>query len=124
MPENTTPPHIESSYLYCDSGGFVWMRAVLKDCIEARGLWTGPDKLYYITFKELKAFRCAIESFLPELRGRRLLLHEDNHVMVGILTHLTSRSLAMMFELRKIFLLAEEHVISIRTKYIRSATNV
>ena len=55
---------IESSYLHCDSSGFGW-GAVLNDCVEARGFWTGPDKLQHITFKELKVVRCAIESFLP-----------------------------------------------------------
>jgi len=100
------------------------MRAVLNDCIEARGFWTGPDKLKHITFKELKAARCAIESFLPELKGRRLLLHEDNQPLVGVLTHITSRSLAMMSELMKLFLLTDEQDISFRTKYIHSAANV
>jgi hypothetical protein len=114
---------IESSYLHCDSSGFGW-GAVLNDCIEARGFWTGPDKLQHITFKELKAVRCAIESFLPEVKGRRLLLHEDNQSVVGVLTHLTSRSPAMMSELRKLFLLTDEHDICIRTRYIRSAANV
>jgi hypothetical protein len=68
---------IESSYLHCDSSGFGW-DAVLNDYIEYRGFWTGPDKLKHITFTELNVVRCAIESFLLELKGRRLLLHEDN----------------------------------------------
>jgi hypothetical protein len=72
----------------------------------------------------LKAVRCAIESFLSELRGRRLLLHEDNPSVVGVLTHLTSRSPAMMSELLKLFLLPDESGISIRTKYIHNAANV
>ena len=55
---------IESSYLHCGSNGFGW-GAVLNECIEARGCWTGPDKLQHINFKELKAVRCAMESFLP-----------------------------------------------------------
>ncbi len=74
--------------------------------------------------KELKAVRCAIESFLLELKGRRLLLHEDNLSVVGVLTHLTSRSPVMMFELRKLFLLTDENDIRIRTQYIRSAANI
>ncbi len=61
-----------------------------------RGFWTGPNKLQHITFKELIAVRCAIESFLPKVKGRRLLLHEDNQSVVGVLTHLTSLSPAMM----------------------------
>jgi hypothetical protein len=59
---------------------------------------------------------CAIESFLPELIGRRLLLHEDKQPVVGVLTHLTSRSPAMMSELRKLFYPTDENDIRIRTQ--------
>ena len=38
--------------------------------------------------------------------------------MVGVLTHLTFRSPSMMSELRKLFLLTDEHDISIKTKCI------
>jgi hypothetical protein len=65
---------IENAYLHCDSSGYGW-GAVLNDCVEARKFWTAPDPPQHITFKELKAVRCAIQSFLPELKGRRLLLH-------------------------------------------------
>ncbi len=68
---------VESSFLHCDSDGFGW-GAVLNDCIEARGFWAGPVKLQHVTFKEFKTVRYAIESFLPELKGRRLIFHEDN----------------------------------------------
>jgi hypothetical protein len=44
--------------------------------------------------------------------------------VVGVLTHITSRSPAVMSELRKLFLLTGEHDISIKTKFIRSAANV
>ncbi len=43
----------------------------------------------HITFKELKVVRCSIQAFLPELKGRRLLLHEDSQTVIGVLTHLT-----------------------------------
>ena len=43
---------------------------------------------------------------------------------MGVLTHLTSRSLAMMSEMRRVFLLSDEHGISIKTGYIRNAANV
>ena len=72
----------------------------------------------------MKAVRCAIESFLPELKGRRLLLHEDNQSVTGVLTHLTSKSHAMMCKLRKLFLLVDEFDIKIKTKYIRSASYI
>ena len=83
-----------------------------------------PDLDEHITLKELKAVRCAIQSFLPELKGKRLLLHEDNQSVIGVLTHLTSRSPTMMCELQKPFLLIDTYDIKIRTLYIRSAANV
>ncbi len=59
---------VENAYLHCDSSGLGW-GAVLNDCVEARGFWTNPDLGEHITFKEFKAVRCAIQSFLPELKG-------------------------------------------------------
>jgi hypothetical protein len=113
----------ENAYIHCDSSGYGW-GAVLNNCVEARGFWSMPDLEEHITFKELKAVRCAIQAFLPELKGKRLLLHEDNQSVIGVLTHLTSRSPTMMCELRKLFLLTDTYDIKIRTKYIRSAANV
>ena len=83
-----------------------------------------PDIEEHITFKDLKAVRCAIQAFIPELKGRRLLLHEDNQSVIGVLTHLTSKSPTMMCELRKLFLLIDTYDIKIRTQYIKSAANV
>ena len=68
--------------------------------------------------------RYAIQAFLPELKRRRLLLHEDNQSVIGVLTHLNSKSPTMMCELRKLFLLIETYDIKIRTQYIWSAANV
>ena len=68
--------------------------------------------------------RCAIKFFLPELKGSRLLIHEANQSMANVLNHLMSRSLVMMSELRKLFLLTDENDIMIRTQYIRSAANI
>ena len=83
-----------------------------------------PDLDEHITFEKLKAMRCVIKAFLPELKGKRLLLHEDNQSVIGVLTHLTSRSPTMMCELRKLFLLTDTYDIKIRTKCIRIAAIV
>jgi len=37
----------------------------------------------------VESVRYAIESFLPEVMGKRILLHEDNQAVVSVLTHLT-----------------------------------
>eukprot|EP00873_Tetraselmis_striata_P046068 jgi/Tetstr1/466332/TSEL_010863.t1 len=91
---------------------------------QARGFWYEDDRAHHITWKELRAVRHAVESFLAPLRGRRVLLHEDNTAVVAALTNLTSRSPVMMEELRKLWHLPDIHDISIRPRYIQSAANV
>jgi hypothetical protein len=69
---------------------------VLNEQLEARGLLSTANKQYYIIWKELKAVRLAVLSILPLPRGRKVLLHEDNQAVVVVLSHLTSRSPAVM----------------------------
>jgi len=63
----------------------------------------------------MMAVCCAVKYFLHKLKGRRLFLHEDNQSVAGVLTYLTSRSPAMMSELRNIFLLTDGNDIRMRT---------
>ena len=114
---------VETAYLHVDSSGYGW-GAVLNDRLHARGFWTPPDLDQHITFKELKAVRYAVLSFLSHLRGRQVLLHEDNQAVVSVLTHLTTKSADMMSELRKLWFLLDTNDIHIRTRYIRSAANI
>ena len=114
---------LESVYLHCDSSQYGW-GAVLNDQYEARGFWYDGDRAMHITFKELKAVRLAVRTFLPYLSGRWVLLHEDNQAVVAVLTHLTSRSPAMMAELRKLWWILDTQEITILPRYIRSAANI
>ena len=114
---------VETAYLHVDSSDFGW-GAVLNETFEARGFWYEDDRAEHITFKELKAVRYAVMTFLEELRGRRVLLHEDNQAVVSIVTHLTSRSPRLMTELRKLWFILDEADIHLRPRYIRSAANV
>ena len=114
---------VETAYVHCDSSGYGW-GGVLNQRLEARGFWMGDDRSQHITWKELKAVRRTVESFLPMLRGRRVVLHEDNQSVIGVLTGLTSRSPVMMTELRKLFCLLDSNGITLRPTYIRSAANV
>jgi hypothetical protein len=68
--------------------------------------------------------RLAIESFLPQLRGRNVLLHEDNTAVVATLSKLTTRSPVMMIELRRPMHLLDVNDINIRHRCIRSAANI
>ena len=101
-----------------------WAGAVFKKRVDARGFSLVPDLDQHITFKDLKAVKCVIKSFIPELKGIRLLLNEDNQREIGVLTNLTSTSPDMMCELRKLFLLNDEFDIKIKTTCIRIATNI
>ena len=114
---------VDTAYIHCDSSSYGW-GAVLNDDVTAKGIWTTPDREEHITYKELKAVRFAVQSFLPRLRGRRVLLHEDNQAVVRILTTLTSRSPALMNELRKLWYLLDTNDIIIRPRYIQSAANI
>jgi hypothetical protein len=80
--------------------------------------------LQHIVFKELNAVRVVIESFLRELKEIWLLLNKDSQIVMRMLTHLTSWSPAKMSKLRKLFLLNNEHDISIKIRKNRSAANV
>jgi len=114
---------VETAYLHTDSSGYGW-GGVLNDLKTARGFWYDTDRASHITFKELKAVRLAIESFLPDLMGRSVLLHEDNQAVVSVLTHYTTRSPQMMVELRKLWYLLDTNSIQLRPRYIRSAANI
>jgi hypothetical protein len=73
----------------------------------------------HITWKELRAVRHAVESLLPQLRGRYVLLHEDNTAVDTTLTKLTTRSPVMMTELRRLWYLLDTNDVNIRPRYIR-----
>jgi hypothetical protein len=82
----------------------------------AIGTWSFLSHAYQqqlIVWKKLKAVQLAVLSFLPLLRGRKVLLHENNQAVVDVLSHLASRSLAMMDELRKLCELVDINNISI-----------
>jgi hypothetical protein len=77
---------IETAYLHADSNDYGWGAVLNTDAnYQARGFWTATDRLHHITWKELRAIRHAVESFPPYLKGRRVLLHEDNTAVVAAL---------------------------------------
>jgi hypothetical protein len=108
--------------MHCDRSGYGW-RAVLNGKLEARGFWGPKDEHQHITLKELKAVPVADLNFLSDLAGRNIFLHEDNQAVCYILAGLTSRSLEMMNELRRLSYLLNSNNIHIRPRYIISAAD-
>jgi hypothetical protein len=64
---------IETTYFHADSSGYGW-GAVLHDnhAYQARGFWYDDNRHQHLTWKDLRAVRLVIESFLPQLRGRNV----------------------------------------------------
>ena len=77
----------------------------------------------YCVFQRL-AVRLGIASFLPDLRGCHVHLHEDNQAALGAVRALSTRSPSLMRELRRLFLLLEIHDISITATWVPSAQNI
>jgi hypothetical protein len=114
----------DTAYLHCDASGETGWGGVLNGLRTVQGHWTGDELELHITLKELKAVRFTVERFVAELQGKRVLLWEDNQAVAAILTNVTSRSPALMAELRKLWWLIDTNDIALRAKYIRSAANV
>ena len=89
----------------------------------ASGIWTVEEKQLSITHLELKAVKELILHFKSQLRGKVLLIWEDNQGVVGILRKLCARSRAMRGDLHQIMELLEELDLILRVRYVASAEN-
>eukprot|EP00873_Tetraselmis_striata_P025550 jgi/Tetstr1/445814/TSEL_033455.t1 len=114
---------VETAYMHVDSSGY-GCGAVLYETTEARGFWYEGDRDMHITYKALKAVWYAVLTFLSELRGRQVLLHEDNMGVVHVLASLTSRSPLLMTEMRNLWFILDTNDISIRARYIKTTANI
>jgi hypothetical protein len=114
---------VETPYLHTGISGYGW-GAVLNEHLEVRGFLCKEDKHHHITWKELKAVRHDVESFLPQLADRNVLLHEDGQAVCHILTCMISRLIVIMEELRCLWCLLDTNNINLMARYIRLVANV
>jgi hypothetical protein len=113
----------DTAVAHVDAGPYGWGGRLQRNHPPQSGFWEPSEAAMHITWRELRAVRFFILRHLGELAGRRLLLHEDNTAVVAMVHSLTSRSPALMAELRLLVKLLSEHDISLRARYIRSADN-
>ena len=115
----------DSAVGHVDAGPYGWGGQLdyQRSLPPARGFWSAAEAELHITFRELRAVRLFIETYVDSLRGRRLLLYEDNQAVVAILTNRTTKSPLLMAELRALMELLAEADVSLRATYIRSAAN-
>jgi hypothetical protein len=73
----------------CDCSGYGW-EAVLYEELEARGFRTKVDHVHHITWKELRAVRLTVISFMSLPRGRKVPMHKGNQAMMAVYSYLTS----------------------------------
>ncbi|XRB14165.1 RNA-dependent DNA polymerase [Pseudoscourfieldia marina] len=105
---------IETATLHTDSSGFAW-GAVLDGKLEARGYWTSEEAEDHITLNELRAVTRAVTTFRSQLEGKTVQHFEDNMGVVHIINGLTTRSPAIMAELRLLWRVLDLNGINLLT---------
>ena len=109
---------------WVDAGPRGWGGRLLSRPDPVAGFWSAWEAGRHITFRELRAVRLFLEHYVHSLRGRRLLLWEDNQAVVAMIASLTSHSPELVAELRLIVELLDLNDIHLRSMYIRSEDNV
>jgi hypothetical protein len=93
---------------------------------EGRGLWDTEERAEPIT-RELKAVRLLLQrhfsSFVAAAETKRILLQEDNQVVVHILNAMVSTSRPMMAELRRLEVMLRILRVKVEARWIPSAVN-
>ena len=87
--------HLLRQQLVCVGG-------VLNNTVPARGFWGPKERGCHITELELEAEIRTVRTFLSHLRGKHVLLREDNMGVVGMLAHYSTRSPQIMRRLRQL----------------------
>ena len=64
-----------------------------------------------------------VQAFLPRLKHKRVLLHEDNMAVVYIIRERTSRNPVIMAKLRELWAVLDLNQIDMSVRYVRSAEN-
>ena len=115
----------ETRVLHCDAGPYGWGAQLDhgRSEVPAAGFWQPWEAAIHITWRELRTVRHAVSLWCEQLRGRHVLLHEDNSAVVAILTSLTSRSALLMREVRALLAVLDLFDVELRAVWIASAAN-
>jgi len=108
-----------------DASDFGWGGAIFSPYdLEARGFWTWEERQEHITLKELRAVLRTLETHGLRLRHHHVRLLCDNQAVVAVINHATSRSGALMRELRRLRRVTDFYDIRLQVEYIRSEDNI
>ena len=109
--------------MHSDSSLFAWGGVLNRRCL-AHGIWTQAEREHHITYLELVAVIRNVTAFLPRLKQKRVLLHEDNMAVVYIIRERTSRNPVIMARLRELWGILDLNQIDLSVRYVRSADNI
>ncbi|GIM02610.1 hypothetical protein Vretimale_7488, partial [Volvox reticuliferus] len=90
----------------------------------ARGFWSQAEVGEHINWKELRAVRYALQSFLPWVTQRVVLIREDNTTTQAILGRYSSRSPKLHAELKLLWVMLQDYSISLQVERVTSAANL
>ena len=119
----SAPIHVGPAavHLSVDASGHSW-GAVLQGR-QAHGAWSASELPEHINWKELRAVRMALLSFLPLVQGRVVCIREDNTGTQAVLGKGASRSKPLHNEYRLLWEFLQEHAIVLEVERVASADN-
>ena len=116
---------VESAVLHTDASPWGWGGTIRTGDhkIEARGFWEKDERHMHITQLELRAVQRVLETGMSLLRERHLHIYTDNMAVKYVMTTGTSRSRAMMGDVRRIYRLLDANAVTLHLSYIPSKQN-
>lgn len=91
----------------------------------AQGLWSVQDRSLHVNVLELRAVHRALQSFLPFLRGRHVLIRSDNVSTVSHINHQGgTRSAQLLQASQDLLLWAAPCLASLRAMYLPRERNL
>ena len=112
----------DQAELHSDASMFAW-DGVQNGQALAHGIWSAAERRHHITALELTTVIRNVWVFLPRLKRKWVLLHEDNQAVVYIIQERTTRSHVIMAKMRNLWAILNTNSIGLRVKYVRSQDN-
>lgn len=116
----------DQAEFYTDASKTAWGGSLVRGpgkALLAHGIWSRSEAEHHITVLELIAVIKNVLAFLPELRDKQVLMHEDNQAVIHVMQNVTSRSPVIMRHLRELIGLLDTNNIRLRPIYVASAAN-
>eukprot|EP00170_Pyropia_yezoensis_P004852 contig_19736_g4866 len=116
-------PH--AGFLTTDASPYGW-GGHLGSLLPAAGFFTLADREQHINLKEVAAVRLCLQSFGRDLirPGGLLRVRVDNRVAMHVINGFTSRSPALMAELRRLHVVVASLGVSLKASWLPSVANV